>query len=237
MLDMSFSNKRRNIKPPILKDLKKFNKENIVLASGSPRRKKILKDAGLKFRILKSNVNEEKIKNIYRKSNFFKLVKILSLSKALSVIKDNSISGLVVGFDTIVVCDGKIIDKPKNKKDAIKKLLFLSNKIHKVYSGISIINSKDKNTLLKNNDLYMDLLNSYKSSLVKHNYEVTKISMKKISLKEATKYVSSGEPLDKAGAYAIQGKGREFINTISGDYYNVVGLPLDKFYLMLDSQI
>ncbi len=192
------------------------NKRHIILASASPRRQKILKQAGLKFKVIKSNLNEEiiirKLKNLDYKS----LVKVLALSKAVSVLEkaDLQKNAVVASFDTMVIFKGKIIGKPKNNKDALKKLSFLSNSTHLVITGFAVIDLKKK--------------------LIFNDFEITKVRMKKLKKDEIIKYIKTGEPAGKAGAYAIQGQGRKFVKSISGDYLNVVGLPLNKFLLIID---
>lgn len=187
----------------------------IILASGSPRRQKILKQAGLKFKVVKSTLDENSLISKLKKISHIKLAKVLALAK-VEICCSMSLHGkeIICGFDTIVVCKNKIIGKPKNKKDALRKLLFLSNKTHKVITGMAIADLKKQKVLT--------------------GHEITKVSMKKISKKEGLNYVNSNEGLDKAGSYAIQGKGKKLIKHISGDYLNVVGLPLKKFlYLLL----
>ena len=198
---------------------------NIILASASKRRKKILKQAGIKFKAIKSNLNEDLLIKKIKKSSPDKLVKILSLAKAVSVLR--ACHGklyedkIIAAFDTIIICKNKIIGKPKNKKDALKTLLFLSNKEHKVYTGMTIINIR------------RSLRPQAPTPIITTDCEITKVKMKKISRQEAVNYIKTGEPMDKAGAYAIQGKGRKFIKSICGDYLNVVGLPLKRFLLRI----
>ena len=191
---------------------------NIILASASKRRKKILKQAGIKFKAIKSNLNEDLLIKKIKKSSPNKLVKILSLAKAISVLRRDKI---IAAFDTVIICKNKIIGKPKNKKDALKILLFLSNKEHKVYTGMAIINIR------------RGMPQHASTPIITTDCEITKVKMKKISRQEAIDYIKTGEPMDKAGAYAIQGKGRKFIKSICGDYLNVVGLPLKRFLLRL----
>ena len=190
-------------------------KRKIILASASPRRIKLLKQIGLKFKIVQPDLNESLIIRKFKRSNAKKLVKLLSLGKALWVCLNKSLQGneIIVGFDTIIECNGKIIGKPKNIKDALNIILFLSNKEHKVYTGIGLIDLKRK--------------------ILISELEVTRVFMKKISKQEAKAYIKTKESLDKAGAYAIQGKGKKFIKKISGDYFNVVGLPLKRFLSMV----
>ncbi len=191
-------------------------KRKIILASKSLQRIKILKQAGLKFKSIKPDIDEAYLIRKFRKYNAKKLVKLLSFSKAVWVCylgnsRDCSLQGdeIIAGFDTIIECQGKIIGKPKNKKDALDILLFLSNKVHNVHTGIGIIDLKEKITI--------------------SDSEVTRVYFKKISEQEARDYIKTKEPMDKAGAYAIQGQGKNFIKKISGDYFNVVGLPLKRF--------
>lgn len=195
--------------------MKFLKKRKLVLASTSRRRRKILKDHGINFLPAKSNLDEEKLIKKFKKLPKEELVGLLALSKAISVFVERkaNLSEIIVGFDTIVVCKNKIIGKPKNKKDALSKLLFLSNKSHHVYTGIGLIDQKNKILLT--------------------DFEVTNINMKKISKKEAISYINTNEPMDKAGAYAIQGKGKRFIKSIKGDFFNVVGLPISKFLNIL----
>lgn len=208
------------MEPPLKKyklafqKLYKLKKIKLILASSSPRRKKLLKQIALKFKLVKSNINENKLIQAYRNLDYSKLVKILALKKALAASKicssDPDKNKIVLGFDTIVVCKNKMIGKPKNKTDALKKILFLSNSKHRVYTGIGLVNLKTKKKLV--------------------DYEVTKVLFKKISRKDAINYISTKEPLDKAGAYGIQGKGSLFVKEIRGDYFNVVGLPIKRLY-------
>ncbi len=192
-----------------------MKKRKIILASASPRRVKLLRQVGLKFTIIKPFLDESSVIRKFKKSGTKKLVKLLSLGKAIWVCLNKPLNGneIIVGFDTAIECRKKIIGKPKDINDAMKIILFLSNKEHKVYTGIGLIDLKKK--------------------IIISDSEVTKVFMKKISKQEAKAYIKTKEPLDKAGAYAIQGKGKKFIRRISGDYFNVVGLPLKRFLSMI----
>ena len=186
-------------------------KRKIILASASPRRIKLLKQIGLKFTVVKPSLDEDLVIRKFKKSGIKNLVKLLSLGKALWVYLNKPLDGneIIVGFDTAIECRKKIIGKPKSTKDALRIILSLSNKEHKVYTGIGIIDLKKKT--------------------ITTDSEATKVYFRKISKQEAKAYIKTKEPLDKAGAYAIQGKGKKFIRRISGDYFNVVGLPLKRF--------
>jgi nucleoside triphosphate pyrophosphatase len=178
----------------------------IYLASKSPRRKELLKMIGISFRTIDIEL-DEKIRNSHSP---IKNVKRLANEKchlALEKIKE----GIVISADTIVVVDGNIIGKPKNKSDAKKILERLSNRSHFVYTGFSLAN--------KVND---KLINDYCK---------TKVFFKKLSPKEIKEYVDTGSPMDKAGAYGIQDDfGAVFVQKIIGSYYNVLGFPVSKIY-------
>lgn len=187
----------------------------IILASASPRRVKLLKQVGLNFIVAKPALDEIKLMRKFKTFGPKKLVKILSLAKALWVCLNLSLKGneIIVGFDTAIEYKKKMIGKPKNKKDALKIILELSNKEHQVHTGIGIIDLKKKYII--------------------SDSETTKVSMKKILKHEALSYINTKEPMDKAGAYAIQGKGKKLVKKIQGDYFNVVGLPLKKFLSLI----
>lgn len=177
--------------------------KTIILASESPRRRQILEKAGLKFKVVKSNLKEY----VYPKLKPHELVKKLSLEKAKAVYK-NYKDSIVIAADTIVVCDGKILGKPKDGKEARKMLKFLSNKSHLIITGFTIISSDLKKPITKSQE--------------------TKVYMRKISKLEIDSYIKTKEPYDKAGAYAIQGKAKKFIEKIDGDLFNAIGLPINS---------
>ncbi len=186
-------------------------KRKIILASASPRRIKLLKQIGLKFTVVKPSLDESLVIRKFKNFGTKKLVKFLSLGKALWVCQNRPLNGdeIVAGFDTAIECRKKLIGKPKNRKDAMRIISFLSNKEHRVYTGMGIIDLKKK--------------------IIISDLEITKVYFRKILKQEVKAYIKTKEPLDKAGAYAIQGRGKKFIKRISGDYFNVVGLPLEKF--------
>lgn len=178
--------------------------KQIILASTSPRRKALLKKAGFKFRVVESNCKEF----FDSKLEPHELAKKLSLEKAKAVCKRNPPAGgkksIIIAADTLVVCSGKILGKPKSKADAKGMLEFLSGKAHSIITGFTII---DENKVITKS-------------------EETKVYMKKISEKEINSYLETKEPFDKAGAYAIQGKAKKFIEKTEGDFDNAVGLPI-----------
>ena len=175
--------------------------KKIILASASPRRKELLAKIGLKFSIEKSNIEE----GLDLKLTPKKLAERLSYRKAYKISKKHS-NAVIIAADTVVVLNGKIIGKPKNPKEAVSILKKLSGKIHSVITAFTIFDTKTSKSITKSVE--------------------TKVFMKKLTEKEINYYVNTGEPLDKAGAYGIQGFGGIFIEKIDGDYYNVVGLPL-----------
>lgn len=180
----------------------------LVLASKSPRRKKLLEQLGFDFTIIPSNHIEEKLTNLDNPSDF---VKKSAFAKASDVAKQINYEAIVLGADTIVVLDKQILHKPKDKNDAINILKTLSNKTHIVYTGIAILHGK--------------------SSKYITDVQTTEVSFRKLMIDEIITYVNSGSPMDKAGAYGIQDDfGAVFVNNIKGCYYNIVGLPLEMFY-------
>lgn len=190
----------------------------IILASQSPRRKELLTQIGMDFVVCPSTV-EESVTGMEPAE----AVKELSLQKAEDVEKktesrypDREI--LVIGADTIVVYNGSILGKPKDKDDAVRILGMLQGKTHSVFTGVTLI---------------------YKGSTKKFSVifaEETKVVMRPMDEEEILWYVSTGEPMDKAGAYGIQGLGARFIRRIEGDYNNVVGLPVGRIYQELREQ-
>ena len=177
---------------------------NVILASNSPRRKELLAREGIDFKTIPSNYNE--IENFGLTPQ--KYVEYLAFNKAKSVFEVNK--GVVIGADTIVVFNGKILGKPKDKDDAIFMLKTLSSSTHEVITGYSII-SKEKSIT---------------------GNEITKVTFKSLTDKQIVDYVNTGSPLDKAGAYGIQ-DGDFLVEKIVGDYDNVVGLPVLKIKKLL----
>lgn len=178
--------------------------ENIILASRSPRRAFLLEQVGVKFEQIPSHI-EENI-NRMQPDDF---VLHYSKKKAEEIQKTHPDS-LIIGADTIVVLDNKIIGKPQNDENAFQILQKLSGKCHEVYTGISI--------------LFHD---THISDIAK-----TKVFFKPMSDEDIREYVSTGEPMDKAGAYGIQRYGSQFIDKIDGCYFNVMGFPIPLFYEM-----
>lgn len=184
----------------------------IILASASPRRKELLARMGMDFEILPAK-GEEHI----TKESPAEAVRELALNKAQEIAqqlgkKDLNEDILVIGADTVVAYEGKILGKPKDEQDAVGMLTMLSGNTHSVYTGVALLMTK--------NGRWEE----------RTFYEETKVTMYPMSHEEIAAYVASGEPMDKAGAYGIQGKCAIYIKRIEGDYNNVVGLPVARIY-------
>ncbi|KOA20168.1 septum formation protein Maf [Clostridium homopropionicum DSM 5847] len=182
----------------------------LVLASASERRKELLTRLTEEFNIIISDFDESKV--IFNE-DCSKYVMDLAEGKARSVAKDLKYDALIIGCDTVVTYNDEVLGKPKNEEDAFEMLKRLSGKIHKVYSGIAIFDT-------------------IKCRVIR-DCACTEVKFSDITDEEILKYVSSGEPMDKAGAYGIQGFGGVFVEYIKGDFYNVVGLPINKLKYML----
>ena len=180
--------------------------KHLILASGSPRRRELMSQVGLDFTVVTSDADEN-IKEMEPED----YVRELSSVKAQSVLEqyaDNEDSVIVIGADTIVYHKGEILTKPKNEEDAFRILKSLEGQIHKVYTGVTICSAHKNVSFYEKTDVWV--------------YDMTD--------EEIRDYISTGEPMDKAGAYGIQGPSAVFISGIKGDYYNVVGLPISKIY-------
>ncbi len=187
----------------------------IILASGSPRRRELMQQIGLDFEVQVSEVEEHVTSTVPAE-----VVQELSRQKAEAVAavlfkRGNDRSDcLVLGADTIVACDGRILGKPKDEADAVHMLTMLSGRAHEVYTGVTFV--------------YADPVDG---SRKEHTfYECTKVHFAPMSAEEIAEYVATGDPLDKAGAYGIQGFCARYITGIEGDYNNVVGLPVGRVY-------
>ena len=178
----------------------------VFLASKSPRRRKLLKQLNIKFKSFSVEMDEK----IHPNEKPYNSVLRLSQEK-LELAKLKVKKGIVITADTIVVLNKTVLGKPKNKKDAFRILKMLSGKTHVVYTGYSIFNFTNNKTISE--------------------YEKTEVTFRDLNDEEIKEYINGGSPMDKAGAYGIQDDfGAVFINKINGCYYNVVGLPLAKFY-------
>ena len=179
----------------------------IILASASPRRKELLTQIGIPFEVRVSHV-EEKIKDTHPEA----VVESLAEQKAEAVFKETDKEALVIGADTIVVLDGRILGKPKSEEEAVEMLSALAGRSHEVYTGVCFLyrqNGEEKKKVF---------------------HEETKVTFYPMTKQETEAYVSTKDCMDKAGSYGIQGPAAAFIKGICGDYNNVVGLPAARVY-------
>lgn len=175
--------------------------ENLILASSSPRRKELLENLQLSFIVSTSNADETFHPDLAPEE----VVVELASRKARSA-AENHPQSYVIGADTIVVFDGKILGKPSSPEEAKNMLMLLSNNIHSVYTGVAIVSPAGTAAF----------------------YEKTDVAFWELSEEEIDAYIKTGEPFDKAGAYGIQGIGGLLVREIRGDYFNVVGLPVAR---------
>ena len=176
---------------------------DIILASASPRRSELMTLAGFRFDVICADIDEI----VPEKALPQEVVMSLALQKAQAVAKDHRKSA-VVGFDTVVVLDGKILGKPRSEKEAAEMLRSLSGRIHKVFTGVAMVCGEKVTSF----------------------FEEPEVEYYPLTDQEILDYVATGEPMDKAGAYGIQGRGAVLVKRINGDYFNVMGLPISKVY-------
>jgi len=179
-----------------------------VLASSSPRRKALIETLNRDFSYVSPEIDEE----FDNEKSLEDAVVNIAKDKALAV-QEKHPGCLVIGADTIVVESGIVLGKPQNENDVHRMLKQLSGKKHRVITGVAMVQGKQSNTFWSDAEVFFNPL----------------------SEAEIAEYIASGEPFNKAGAYAIQGLGAKFINRINGDYYAVMGLPVSKVYQHLKS--
>ena len=183
---------------------------DIILASASPRRSELMTLAGFRFDVICADIDEI----VPEKALPQEVVMSLALQKAQAVAKDHRKSA-VVGSDTVVALDGKILGKPHSEKEAAEMLRSLSGRIHKVFTGVAIVCGEKVTSF----------------------FEETEVEFYPLTDQEILDYVATGEPMDKAGAYGIQGRGAVLVKRINGDYFNVMGLPISKVYRELKDYV
>ena len=180
----------------------------LILASRSPRRRELLERMGLRqFRIVVSDADETVEEGI----SPAEMVEELSRRKALAVAEQVGQDALIIAADTVVALDGEVLGKPVDEADAFRMLTTLSGRRHQVYSGVTVVRGGEVCT----------------------GHEVTDVTFRAMDSGEIRRYIRTGEPMDKAGAYGIQGYGALFVEGIVGDYYNVMGLPVCRLGGML----
>lgn len=185
--------------------------KRLVLASGSPRRQEILRQLGLEFDVMISRTDETLTGDCPPE----KAAMALALQKTRDVMMRIGYPAVIIGADTIVVMEGRIMGKPLDAQQAFEMISALSGKQHAVITGVAVADST--------------------TGEERTGCQLTLVRMKEIPPDRIKKYIATGEPFDKAGAYAVQGKASVFIDSIDGCYFNVVGLPVGKLDDMLRS--
>ncbi len=180
----------------------------IILASKSPRRQEILKEAKIEYTIIPSTIEEV----FNHQVSVEEAVMDLAYQKAKSIKDQVSSEDLIIGADTIVVIGQEVLGKPKNHSDAVRMLSMLQNNTHEVLTGVSLI----------------------KGEQVRNFYERTFVVFKPMSMEEIEQYIIEENVYDKAGSYAIQGEAMRYIDHIEGDYYNVIGLPIKHLLIEIE---
>ena len=187
--------------------------KKIVLASGSPRRRELLSNSGLEFDVYISGADEESVS--HEGIPFGMYVQELALLKARDAAKSIGKNDcLIISADTVVVCDDEIMGKPRDKDDAFNMLKKLSGKTHSVFTGICVWRAKDAFSVC--------------------SFDETKVLFKELTDETIQRYINTLEPMDKAGSYALQGRGVALVKEVTGDYQNVVGLPVLKLFEILE---
>lgn len=182
--------------------------KKLILASSSPRRAELMKQIGLNFEIKVSSVDEALLPGLSPPE----LVERLAESKAAAVARELN-DGIVIGADTVVVWREQVLGKPLSEAEAFDMLSKLQGGVHEVFTGVALIDARSGKVLV--------------------SHEKTRVFFRAVAEEEISRYVASGEPFDKAGAYGVQGLAAIFIRRLEGCYTNVVGLPLARLSVML----
>jgi septum formation protein len=185
----------------------------LILASQSPRRAELLRNAGICFEVHPADVDE----SLQSNEGSLEYVKRLAQEKALAVLASEGAGAVVLGADTTVVLDGESLGKPLDEEDARQMLRRLSGRTHQVMTGVCVAWREASGAIMSEVEA-----------------EVTEVEFAEMSAAEIASYVASAEPMDKAGAYAIQGRASRWIPRIRGCYFNVVGLPVARVCAMLE---
>lgn len=186
----------------------------IILASNSPRREELLKQAGVNFTIIPSTKDE-----ITTKERPEEIVGELALNKAKEVALSVNEQAIIIGADTMVAIGDKILGKPHNEENSKKMLTLLQGREHQVYTGVGIIIKSIIDGQVRERELSF--------------FQLSEVRVSKLNEKQIRDYIATKEPFDKAGAYGIQGKFAVHIESITGEYNNIVGLPIAKIYRTL----
>lgn len=202
----------------------------LLLASSSPRRQELIRSLGLPFAIQVSDVDE----TVPADWEPLRIVEALSLRKAEAVrnqLREPSPDTVVIGSDTIVVLAGQVLGKPRDEKDAKRMLSELQGRTHQVFSGVACLSAAAggwRNAEEQTGGGYTDL-GPVKYRLLENGavgHSMTNVTFKPLTLQQIERYVATGEPMDKAGAYGAQGLGATLVSRLDGDYFGVVGLPM-----------
>lgn len=185
----------------------------VVLASKSPRRRELLENIGLRFAVAVSDTDESQVPKDLEPGLY---VRELSLLKANAVAKMCDKNTFIIGADTVVVHNGSILGKPKDRQEAFEMLNALSGDVHYVYTGISVIDTNDMHSVSE--------------------YEKTTVRFRNLSEREINHYIDNFSVLDKAGAYGIQEFASIFVEAVNGDYFNIVGLPVCRLCTMISKE-
>ena len=178
---------------------------NVILASQSPRRRELLGLLRIPFTVRAADIDETMDPNLPAEQE------VARVSRAKAMATPAKAEDVVIAADTIVVCNGKTLGKPKSKEQAVEMLTMLSGRDHQVMTGLTVRKGEDCRTVT----------------------EITHLHFRELSRREILDYVAAGEPMDKAGAYGIQGGAALFVERLDGDYYNVMGLPVCRLWQML----
>ncbi len=211
----------------------------LVLASASPRRQELLRNAGISFTVEPADVDETPLAGESPRA----CAERLAREKALAVCRKRPQDGNpVLGADTVVAVDGTILGKPANAEDAVRMLRLLSGRVHQVITGVCLVTPVARGQLPVGNETVKTEMPgpkienrelSTENCAPRTASETTHVTMRNLTEEEIRGYVATGEPMDKAGAYAIQGGASGWIPRIEGDYSNVVGLPVELVRRML----
>jgi septum formation protein len=194
----------------LISQIKKYFDENflLILASTSPRRKELLQRLGLKFTVIPSQAEENDLPGApEEKARTLALLKAEAVASRLTGPSEPCCtSGIIIGADTMVVLDGRVLGKPKDEQEAREMLGHLSGHTHRVITGLALINTQSGHRIVESVE--------------------SKVSFRPLSGEEIDSYIATREPMDKAGAYGIQERGGDFVTQVQGCYTNVVGLPV-----------
>ncbi|XP_064609739.1 probable bifunctional dTTP/UTP pyrophosphatase/methyltransferase protein [Liolophura sinensis] len=197
-----------------------LNAKKIVLASGSPRRKQILENIGLKFEVIPSlfeeNLDKTKFEHVYDFVKETARKKVLDVAMRMG--KQKTCSDLYIGADTVVTMDNQIYEKPTSVENAFETLSKFSGRYHTVYTGVVLLRPKADGCLTSEEGYHMSQF-----------HETTEVLMTDMTPEVIQAYIDTGEPMDKAGGYGIQALGSTLVEGIKGDYFNVMGFPVFRF--------